>query len=55
MTQQEKKHAEETERMPLRKPRELSNKVKHTAIDAGFTQQDLVARALRAYAKGGHN
>ena len=42
--------------MPLRKPRELSNKVKHTAIDAGFTQQDLVTRALRAYfAKGGHN
>jgi len=53
MTKQEK-HDKETAGTPLRLPRELSNMVKHAAIDAGCTQQELVIRALKAYfTKGG--
>jgi predicted DNA binding CopG/RHH family protein len=51
----QEKHEQEIARMTLRLPRELSNKVKHAAIDAGCTQQELVTRALRAYfTKAGH-
>jgi predicted HicB family RNase H-like nuclease len=52
---EQEKHEEETARMTLRLPQELSRQVKHAAIDANCTQQELVTRALRAYlAKGGH-
>jgi hypothetical protein len=36
-------------------PKALSNKVKHAAIDAGISVQELVVRALEAYLskKGG--
>ena len=51
----QEKHGEETSRMTLRLPRELSRQVKHAAVDADCTQQELVIRALRAYfTKGGH-
>ena len=51
----QEKHDEETSRMTLRLPRELSRQVKHAAVDADCTQQELVIRALRAYfTKGGH-
>ena len=54
MTKQEKRD-EETARMTLRLPQELSRQIKHAAIDANCTQQELVTRAIRAYfAKGGH-
>jgi hypothetical protein len=51
----QEKQGEETSRMTLRLPRELSRQVKHAAVDADCTQQELVIRALRAFfTKGGH-
>lgn len=52
MKRQEKQSAEvEVVKTTIRLPRELSDQLKHRAIDEGCTSQELVERALRNYLK----